>query len=90
MDQFEIKRLEKYAENEWYSDGEQIAHLPEGQILKEYYYCSGEVILYLFKDFAVVYYRPTGWYHKFSDKQRAFEFARSRANHVKAINILLW
>ena len=89
MREEEIEYWEEEARLNWYDDGEEIDHVPSGYI-KEYRFGRyRDVVLYKFKDFAVVEYIPTGIKRKFNDIDRAFEFARARARHANAIARLL-
>lgn len=89
MREEQIEALVYEAEINWYDDGEEIDRIPPDP-LKEYRFGKyGDVILYKYRDFAVVEYVPTGIKRKFTDIDRAFDFARARARHANALNKLL-
>ena len=93
MDECEIRRLERLATDTWYDDGEAVT---EGEVLgnygepkKIYRYGDGSVEVWKYDDFVVVFYRVTNSARLFRNKNRGFQYARDRANHVRAINRLL-
>jgi hypothetical protein len=90
MDARQIENLEKVAAATWYEDGEPWrAPIPKN-FNKEYVYCKGEVVLYVYDAWCIVEYAPTNVSRRFWDRDRAFSFAKARAEHVRAINALMY
>lgn len=89
MDESKIKALEQEATDNWYEDGEPIQGIPTGHIKVYTYGKYRETEVYLYDDFVVVYYTPTGIMRKFTDKQRGFDFAKARNRHVGALTQLM-
>ena len=75
----------------WYTPKDKLwsGAVPSGYDKVYRYGTFRDVILYKYKKFVIVHYEPTGMKFKFDDIGEGFQFARDRANHVKAGEALL-
>jgi hypothetical protein len=87
-----IKGYEEWASMTWEHPIERACKLPPGEPEKVYKLTKyGEVCVMYFSDGIYVYHEPTSTSYRFSyeEKEKAWAFARMRADHVKAIGALL-
>jgi len=87
-----IKAHEELATLSWEHPEERVAPLPNEKPRRVYKLTKfGEVVVYYFSSGIYVHYEPTNTAYRFEyrEREKAWAFARMRADHVKAIGWLL-
>jgi hypothetical protein len=92
IEALKIKAHEEWATLSWEHPEERVAPLPNEKPRRVYKLTKfGEVVVYYFSSGIYVHYEPTNTAYRFGydEREKAWAFARTRADHVKAIGALL-